>query len=276
MGVDLLYWNIDSRGLPAIKPGVVDHIADEPPGILILSEPPEATPPPLLATALSAATGLDWALVATLNPTRTAVFVQADGQLTVHGFRGAHDGRVGFYKVGEGALEVLLVALHLKDARNNSSSSRHSLARRVAQTIREVESDFGHDRTVVVGDFNMNPYDVGMTAADGFNAVADLRVARGDSRTLDGARYPFFYNPCWSMLGDDPGPPGSFYWGSNDGMYAYWHVIDQVLARASLLRTYRLDATIEALEAIMTPAGRPSRSVASDHFPLRVRLEVRT
>lgn len=276
MGVDLLYWNIDGGSEEQVlKPRVAAHIAKESPSILILSEAP-AVPIDVLAGHLSTRLGYDVESISTPNPTRNPVFVRCDTDISVHGYRGAHEGRVGFYKVRDGRHEILLVALHLKEARNHSVGSRRSLAGFVAQTIREVEGSCGHSRTLVVGDFNMNPYDIGMTAADGFNAVSDRIVGHRESRTFHGRTYPFFFNPSWSLLGDCPRPPGSYCLGPGDGTSPYWSLVDQVLVRVDLLQAYRLDATIQADPDLTTRENRPSRAHASDHFPLRVELENRT
>ena len=68
--------------------------------------------------------------------------------------------------------------------------------------VTEAEEQVGHTRTVIVGDFNMNPFEPGMAGILGFQAVMDRRIAQRITRTVDRKEYSFFYNPMWSRLGD--------------------------------------------------------------------------
>jgi hypothetical protein len=77
--------------------------------------------------------------------------------------------------------------------------------------VRDVEKRVGHDRTIVVGDLNMNPFDAGIVGAEGLNAVMTKQIASQGGRKVDAVRYPFFYNPMWSHFGDsthEEYPPG--------------------------------------------------------------------
>jgi len=89
----------------------------------------------------------------------------------------------------------------------------------LAGAILEAERRVGHARTVLIGDLNMNPFEAGMIAADGLNAVMDKRIAAKGFRKVSGKRMQFFYNPMWSRLGDESiGPSGTFYYRSSDIM----------------------------------------------------------
>jgi len=46
---------------------------------------------------------------------------------------------------------------------------------RLADEIRREELGIGHERTVLMGDFNMNPFEIGMISATGLHAVMDRR-----------------------------------------------------------------------------------------------------
>ena len=67
-----------------------------------------------------------------------------------------------------------------------------------ADDIAHVEENAGHQRTILVGDFNMNPFETGMVAARGLHGVMSRHIAQRGSRTVQGRSYPFFYNPMWS------------------------------------------------------------------------------
>lgn len=81
----------------------------------------------------------------------------------------------------------------------------------------------------------------------------------------------------WSRLGDEsPGPPGTYYRSGGGISNPYWHMLDQLLLRPSLLPFYRK----ENLKVLAEVAGRsllseigPDKSI-SDHLPLVIELEL--
>ena len=102
-------------------------------------------------------------------------------------------------------------------------------------SIERAERLLGHDRTVVMGDFNMNPFDPGMVCSSAFHGVMSRMVTQVGSRVVRGQSYKYFYNPMWSLYGDLPtAPPGSFFYSASDHKEYFWHMFDQVLVRPSI------------------------------------------
>jgi hypothetical protein len=78
----------------------------------------------------------------------------------------------------------------------------------------------------------MNPFEDGIVAANGLNAVMSRDVAARESRRVQRKDYTFFYNPMWGHFGDaTDGPSGTFYRGSSEQVEYFWHMFDQVLIR---------------------------------------------
>jgi hypothetical protein len=71
----------------------------------------------------------------------------------------------------------------------------------LARTIGDEERHAGHSRTIVVGDFNMNPFEKGLVGASGLRATMARTVAERASRVIQGKPYSFFYNPMWGAPG---------------------------------------------------------------------------
>lgn len=169
--------------------------------------------------------------------------------------------------------ELLLAAIHFPSKRYMSDSDQAAMASRVSEEIRSVESRVGHSRTVLVGDLNMNPFDIGMVSSNGLHAVMTRQIARKQSRTVRKSSYPYFYNPMWGRLGDETvGPPGTYYRASSSFVEYFWHTFDQVLIRPDLLDSF--DSTTMR---VLTKSGRtrfvrssgiPEASRVSDHLPL--------
>ncbi len=99
--------------------------------------------------------------------------------------------------------DFILVALHLPSKLRMQDKEQVFECVRVAQLIEEAESRVGHDRTLVIGDFNMNPFETGVVSADGFHGVMDRNIASKGSRKVQGKERKYFYNPMWRLMGDD-------------------------------------------------------------------------
>ncbi len=195
------------------------------------------------------------------------------------------DNRISVNRVRmPGRREILFGVIHFFDRRNNDRDTQHSKSRSVYGTLYSAEEDAGHARTVLVGDFNMNPFDKGMIDPEGFGAMMSRSlVIRHSSKVAGGIRR--FYNPMWSRLGRElPEPPGSYY-GNNSGdpFNIFWHSLDQVLIRPALFDSFR-DEDFRLLTSI--PWGQNetldlirSRDThwevrVSDHLPILFTLDL--
>ena len=145
-------------------------------------------------------------------------------------------GRVSIRLLKMAGAEFLLAAVHLQSKMNLDGQDQLAEATTLAESIRQEEKRRGHERTVVVGDFNMNPFDSGVVAANGFHAMMTRAAVSDGTRTIQGRQYPFFYNPMWGFFGDrTPGPAGTIYY-RRPGQISYdWDMFDQVLIRPAAL-----------------------------------------
>jgi hypothetical protein len=175
--------------------------------------------------------------------------------------------------------EILLAAAHLPSRLFRSPDSQNALCSPVSSSIRDAEQKAGHSRTILVGDFNLNPFEPGMVGAVGLHGAMTRDLAMRGSRIVDDQSYPFFYNPMWSRLGDgSPGPPGTYYHDRSGHVSYFWNMFDQVLVRPDLLAYFATDdvqiLTDDGIEPLLTRKGRPDRATGSDHLPLLFRLEL--
>lgn len=175
--------------------------------------------------------------------------------------------------------EVLLVAMHLESKLHRSEIHRCVEAIGVSTKIRQVESELGISRTVLVGDLNMNPFDMGVILADGLHAVMTRAIARKKDRPIGDERYSFFYNPMWGRFGDTTeGPPGTYYKTTSSKDEYFWHTFDQVLIRPDLIDSFD-ETKLKVLTdcggiEFLRESGIPDDSRASDHLPLLFDLEI--
>jgi hypothetical protein len=147
---------------------------------------------------------------------------------------------------------------------------------RYVPEMRRVEASSGILRSIVVGDFNANPFEPGLVGASGFNAVMDRRIANRGERTVQEQSYRYFYNPMWNLYGDaTPGPPATFFHSGSTQEELYWHMLDQVIVSPEMIPHLDI-GPIKILDTIgnqplITKSGRPKKSI-SDHLPLYFEL----
>ena len=176
--------------------------------------------------------------------------------------------------------QILLVAAHLPSKLYLRDYDQMQLAPRWRKLIEDAEKKVGHKRTVIVGDLNMNPFDLGVIAAEGFHGIMDKRIVERRSRRVLGKDRNFFYNPMWSLLGDESqGPPGTYYFdASSKPLNHFWHIFDQVLLRPELVPVFPYEElkilTDTARFSLMNDRGIPDSSGASDHLPLLFKLNI--
>lgn len=171
--------------------------------------------------------------------------------------------------------KILVCAVHLPSKLHFSEFDQATHAARIVKSIRGVEERVGNRCTMVVGDFNMNPFDKGMISASAFNAVMDKRIAARGERQVQGVKYRYFYNPMWSLMGDGShGPPGSHYYSKSAYLSSHWHMLDQVLLSPELLAlmTGEVVKVVSATRSTTLACDKNFRPKASDHFPVFVGL----
>ena len=137
--------------------------------------------------------------------------------------------------------DVLLAVVHGLDKRNNSSAKQELFLQQVVAALSLFEDKIGHDRSIVLGDFNSNPFESPIASALGMNAVISRAIAQSDPRRMLNQRYPYFYNPMWNLYGDEPrsSAPATYYYRGSDPHELYWHMLDQVLIRPSIAEPVR-------------------------------------
>jgi hypothetical protein len=174
--------------------------------------------------------------------------------------------------------EILLTVAHLPSKLHWSGESQSFECAELARQIVNEEEKVGHRRTVLVGDFNMNPFEAGMVGAVGLNSVMSRTVAGRDVRTVQGREYRFFYNPMWGHFGDVRGETaGSYYYDSAQHVNYFWNMFDQVLIRPELAQHFKPDqlriVTRAGVHSLVGLDGRPDNTAFSDHLPLVFELE---
>jgi endonuclease/exonuclease/phosphatase family metal-dependent hydrolase len=176
--------------------------------------------------------------------------------------------------------EVLISAVHGHDQRNNSQEKNALLMRQLVAALVYCEGKVRHDRTVVLGDFNANPFESPVASAVGMNAVMSRTIAQSKPRRIASEHYSYFYNPMWTLYGDEPrsSAPATYYYHGSDTHELYWHMFDQVLCRPSLVTRFAV-STLEIVTvvhgtALTNSKGIPNRTRFSDHLPVVFQVDL--
>ncbi len=175
--------------------------------------------------------------------------------------------------------EIILIVVHLKGKSHESPESQAHLATRIQKIIEDAESKLGHRRTVIVGDFNMNPFESGMVSSESFHAIVDRNLlSTRASRTVIGEEKRFFYNPMWQVYSQKDRPYGTYYHDKGgDPLNYYWNVFDQVIMRPDMLPFFRDDSLrliIDSKEERLLDHTRKPNEKISDHLPIMFDLDI--
>jgi hypothetical protein len=257
----VLYWNVHKKNDLDI---VEDLIESQSPDILILSECTLA-----VATRLSVRIGFT-----VVNP----ILDKKPKTILLHNLLKAkvtlkqeYKQRMNIYKVVFPSITVLLAAVHLPSKIRADRVNQLSEAIDHVQQILAVETTEACKNTMVVGDFNMNPFDDGMIAGNGFNSVMSEVIARNVTRTVNRKKYEYFFNPVWRTYGSNTENYGTYYLEYPDHSSFHWNIYDQALVRPCLLAEYQFDYNALGDEVYFNSGG----SGFSDHAPILAQLERR-
>ncbi|MET3698385.1 hypothetical protein SAMN05877753_10925 [Bacillus oleivorans] len=168
---------------------------------------------------------------------------------------------------------LLLASLHLPSMLHNSENEIGAQAAQIKREIEIYEEDLKTDKTMVVGDFNLNPFSELMVSAYGFNAIMDKDIALKIHRTIYNTKYKYFYNPMWTLHGNINNEVLGTYFYHNKPTSYIWNMFDQVLIRPSLMEHFNFN-DLEIIsrigeKSLLRDNGRPNSALYSDHLPLK-------
>ncbi len=268
-----LFWNLNqnAEAMPLVSRIAVSHGVD----IVILSELPVSVDEAV--RQLNDGTGARFRHAAPSN-LRVNIF----GTFDAGSIRPIHDeDKLAIREITlPGNNPILIAAVHLSSKLHFRDQDQAALGFEVATEIERREGEAGHERTLVVGDFNMNPFEAGLVSSPGgFNATMTRGVAGRRKRKVQGEDRRFFYNPMWNHFGDQGrNPPGTYYRQGSAPTEYFWNMFDQVLVRPSLMAAFPEDELkiLTAVEghSLVGKRGRPNPAAGSDHLPLLFALSI--
>lgn len=184
--------------------------------------------------------------------------------------------RYTIYVFDNGVEIVVIAGLHLKSNVNGNASYAHmATLRDLNLDIENAEKEYKTDKTILIGDFNANPFSPELTLPEGLDAVLfkDVISAK-EVHKHDNKNYRRFYNPTLTMLSEEDKAYGSHYYSSG-GDYLYWYTYDQVIVRKSLMDRINIIEFCKRVgdRSFVSKKGLPNKNM-SDHLPLLVEVDI--
>ena len=166
----------------------------------------------------------------------------------------------------------ILCCVHLNSKiYSDHEEYREILIEQLIREIQNVEKDLNNENTIIVGDFNINPYDMSCISARYFHGIPIYEEAKRKTRIVAGNEYSMFYNPMWRLLGDKKQPYGTYYHNNNATVNTYWNIYDQVIIRPALRERF-VDESLKIItetctQYLLDVNGHPDKNI-SDHLPI--------
>lgn len=139
------------------------------------------------------------------------------------------------------------------------------------EAIEEMESIVNCENTIILGDFNMNPFDPGMISARGMHALPIKTQAKKGDRIIRGKKYKMFYNPMWKFFTEEHGPGGTFYYSKATSLLFHWNILDQIILRPKLIPIFNISElkliSFIGSKNLITKSGIIDKKI-SDHLPV--------
>ena len=180
--------------------------------------------------------------------------------------------RLFLYRLTWQNKEFLLGTVHLLPKNRTSALTQSHETAKYVREVRMIEKDEEQKDTILIGDFNMNPFDPGMVSASVFNSVCSSEIALKQSRRFQGEDYDYFFNPAWKNYAGVGNEIYGTYFYHACGMDEYhWNNFDQALVRPSILRQYSPKFSI--LHDVLGFDLRKKNNGVSDHYPILLEIK---
>lgn len=169
----------------------------------------------------------------------------------------------------------IVAFVHLPSKMQDNREKNRHLLEQITCKINDLDNSRNR-KVIILGDFNLNPYEEAMTYLTGCNAVSSrniaMKISRKDKSEKD-KEYFYFYNPMWNYLGDFNDINGTYYYDKTSDHSRYWNTFDQFVVSPALIKDIDEIEIIKSVGdiSLMNKNGIPDPKI-SDHYPLYFKL----
>lgn len=185
--------------------------------------------------------------------------------------------RLVFFKLRIESENVLLVGIHFPSKFNNTAPTQQQIMKRWRNWIEAQEAILKTNKTIIFGDFNLNPQEMALYSHEGLSAHPTINNS-GTVKTK-------YYNPMWATLGDfiyqtdKPKVPGTFYSDINEDNVdeMHWNVLDGLLIKNSLVDSFSkkdLEIITHTKDHMFYTSNGIDKTNYSDHLPVTFKFSL--
>lgn len=217
----------------------------------------------------------DWKVLEILPETDIKVLAKTNVPISVH----REDKHFVSYKITNENQVFLLYVVHLSSPIHLEEYARDLRAIHISQILRKIEENTFDDaeyKSIIVGDFNLQPYSMGLSSVHGFNATMSIPKAKKIFRKVDDEPKLFYFNPTWKLMGDHRNAQGTYYHCSDQqDKSIFWYSFDEVLIRPYFIDRFNWDyfSIIEETEHYKFISNEIiDKTNYSDHLPFKFEI----
>lgn len=217
----------------------------------------------------------EWKVIEICPVANIRVLAKRNVHISVH----QEDKRFTSYKVFEDKGMYLFHVVHLSSPMYLEESARNIRAINVSQVLRKIEEMIFGDseyKSIIIGDFNLQPYSQGLSSVHGFNATMSVPKAKKLLRVVEGEEKYFYFNPTWKLMGDNKIAQGTYYNSSDQQENSlFWYSFDEILVRPYFIDMFNWDyfGIIEQTETHkFVNKDIIDKHNYSDHLPIKFEI----
>ncbi|WP_375320660.1 hypothetical protein [Aliivibrio logei] len=169
----------------------------------------------------------------------------------------------------------LLGFVHLPSKLHQTEEQQRRACERLYKQINLEEVTNDISKSIIIGDFNVNPFESPMLSFSGLAATNGIDCSLRDSIVSDGETKKLFFNPMWTLYGQYKDRPGSHRYVKTGVSVASWHFLDQVIIRPLLIEHFDFNElkfiSKTSNYSFVNRNGTPS---TSDHLPLVCKFNI--
>jgi exonuclease III len=184
--------------------------------------------------------------------------------------------RLIFFKLNINNENILLVGIHFPSKFNHTTSVQQQIMKRWKGWIEGQERLLKTDKTILFGDFNLNPQEIALYSHEGLSAHSTINNS-SKVKTQ-------YYNPMWATLGDfiyktdTPKVPDTYFHdiGEDNIDEIHWNVLNGLLMKSSMV-PYFLKRDLEIITNTKGHSFFSNNQIElnySDHLPVQFKFKI--
>ena len=257
MKTKILFWNLHKKELSNL---IIDVAQEQDVDILVFAEFKNLDIDHVLTTLK------EYTYIPPIESKYKVIFI-IKNSIKTHDFQNKN--RYSLLQCNNNNFDFNIVGIHLQSQFTDNDAEREETIRRLLNDLSVYEKD--NYNTILIGDFNIEPYSDEMVKFNLFNAVMfkDI-IEKDDTKEFDDNIYKRFYNPMLSLISEDTKTYGSHYYTKSKLL---WNFLDQCIIRKEMIKFLKEIAIIKKIKEINLCKNDQPNEEISDHLPLVVLFE---